>query len=67
LFEQTLEHLYRHEGFVAGTLPVGEQRTGIARLLMPILAVVNPFGRIVPPTSMIRALAAAGQTPALTS
>ena len=44
---------------MAGTLRVGDQVTGIARLRCPVLAVINPAGGIVPPGSILDALAAA--------
>jgi polyhydroxyalkanoate synthase subunit PhaC len=58
LFEDLLERLYREDRFVAGRLEVGQQRTGIARLRSPVLAVVNPSGLVVPPDSILAALAA---------
>ncbi len=59
LFEEVLEQLYREDRLMAGTLQVGDQETGIARLRCPVLAVINPAGGIVPPRSILDALAAA--------
>jgi polyhydroxyalkanoate synthase subunit PhaC len=59
LFEEVLEQLYREDRLMAGTLRVGDQVTGIARLRCPVLAVINPAGGIVPPGSILDALAAA--------
>src|SRR4051812_20812770 len=53
LFEDTLEQLYRDDRFVNGTLRVGEQRTGVARVRAAVMAVLNPVGRIVPPCSVV--------------
>jgi polyhydroxyalkanoate synthase subunit PhaC len=58
LFEETLEQLYREDRFLAGTLQVGRRRTGIARLRSPVMAVINPVGRIVPPRSILKGLEA---------
>lgn len=60
LFEEVLEGLYREDRFVAGTLDLGEgRRAGAARLRGQALAVVNPEGQVVPPGSVLAALAAA--------
>ena len=60
LFEEILEQLYREDRFLKGTLQVGERRTGIARLTSPVMAVINPVGRVVPPRSILDGLEAAG-------
>lgn len=57
LFEEVLELLYREDRLMSGTLPVGERQTGIARLRSQVMAVVNPVGGLVPPRSMLEALA----------
>ena len=56
LFEDILERLYREDRFLRGTLQVGDRTTGIGRLRTPILAVVNPLGRVVPPESILAGL-----------
>jgi polyhydroxyalkanoate synthase len=56
LFEDVLEQLYRRDLFFKGTLQVGARQTGAALLRAPVLAVLNPVGRIVPPGSMLTAL-----------
>jgi poly[(R)-3-hydroxyalkanoate] polymerase subunit PhaC len=56
LFEDTLEQLYREDRFRSGTLQVGERQTGLVRLRGPIMAVVNPVGRVVPPRSILKGL-----------
>ena len=58
LFEEVLERLYREDRFAAGTLEVGGRRTRLDRLRAPVLAVVNPPGRVVPPASVLDGLAA---------
>jgi polyhydroxyalkanoate synthase len=64
LFEDILEGLYREDRFRRGTLDVGGQRTGLNRLRTPVLAVVNPLGGVVPPSSITAGLAAAPDAPA---
>jgi polyhydroxyalkanoate synthase subunit PhaC len=59
LFEETLEGLYRADRFLAGTLPVGDRQTGVMRLRSPVMAVINPVGRVVPPRSVLKGLEAA--------
>jgi polyhydroxyalkanoate synthase len=58
LFEEVLELLYREDRLVAGTLGLGGRRTGLHRLRSPVVAVVNPPGRVVPPASVLKGLAA---------
>jgi polyhydroxyalkanoate synthase len=59
LFEEILEHLYREDRFLRGTLQVGDRRTGIANLRSSVMAVVNPVGLVVPPCSVLDGLQAA--------
>lgn len=59
LFEETFEHLYREDRFLQGTLQIRGRRTGVARLRSPVMAVINPVGRIVPPRSILKGLEAA--------
>jgi polyhydroxyalkanoate synthase len=56
LFEDIVELLYREDLFNQGTLSVAGETTGVERLRAPLLAVLNPFGRVVPPESMTAAL-----------
>jgi polyhydroxyalkanoate synthase subunit PhaC len=56
LFEDVAELLYRADLFNQGTLTVGGETTGVERIRAPVLAVVNPFGRVVPTESMTVAL-----------
>ncbi|HVL54994.1 MAG TPA: alpha/beta fold hydrolase, partial [Burkholderiaceae bacterium] len=53
LFEDIVEQLYREDRFRNGTLDVGGDTAGAAQLDVPVLAVVNPAGRIVAPESML--------------
>jgi polyhydroxyalkanoate synthase len=59
LFEDVLEQLYREDHFLKGTLRVGNRQTGIAGLRSPVMAVINPVGRVVPPRSVLDGLEAA--------
>jgi polyhydroxyalkanoate synthase subunit PhaC len=59
LFDELVEQLYREDRFRNGTLQVGEQQTGLAKLQGRVLAVVNPIGRVVPPRSVLTGLDAA--------
>jgi polyhydroxyalkanoate synthase len=63
LFEEILELLYREDRFRRGTLEVNGRRAGLNRLRAPILAVVNPLGGIVPPESILTALAGIPDVP----
>lgn len=52
LFEEVVDELYRHDRFAAGTLTVGARRADPRSITAPILAVMNPRSRIVPPMSI---------------
>jgi poly[(R)-3-hydroxyalkanoate] polymerase subunit PhaC len=58
LFEETLEQLFREDRFLNGTLQVAGRRADPKHLRSPVAALVNPPGRIVPPASILKALAA---------
>jgi len=58
LFEEVLEWLYREDRLTKGTLELGGRCTGVNRVRSPVLAVVNPAGRVVPPASILEGLAA---------
>jgi polyhydroxyalkanoate synthase len=58
LFEEVLERLYREDRLAAGTLDFAGRRAGLDRLRSPVLAVVNPPGRVVPPESVLAGLEA---------
>jgi polyhydroxyalkanoate synthase subunit PhaC len=57
LFEDVLEQLYREDRLASGSLQLAGRRTGLDRLRSPVLAVVNPLGRVVPPASILAGLA----------
>lgn len=59
LFEEVIERLYRQDGFARGRLTVGGQRVGPDGLTMPMLQVLNPHSRVVPPSSVLPVHAAA--------
>ncbi len=52
LFEEIVDELYRHDRFAAGTLKVGARRADPRTITAPILAIMNPRSRIVPPVSI---------------
>ncbi|WP_336490774.1 alpha/beta fold hydrolase [Methylobacterium nigriterrae] len=56
LFEDVLEQLYREDRFRHGTLHVGGRQVRIADLRGPVMAVINPLGKVVPPASLLRGL-----------
>ena len=58
LFEEVVERLYREDCFAAGTLEVGGRCVGANGLRCPVLAVVSPSGRVVPPESTLAPLEA---------
>jgi polyhydroxyalkanoate synthase len=53
LFEDVLERLYRHDAFARGRLTVAGRQVGPGRLSMPMLHVVNPRSRVVPPSAVL--------------
>ena len=53
LFEQVVEQLYREDRLMRGELVVGGQRVGPERLEAPLLDVVNPHSRVIPPESIL--------------
>ncbi len=68
LFEQVINDLYRDDAFMRGTLTVGGRRALPREVRGPILSVVNPRSRIVPPASVLpfHAAVATGETRVLT-
>lgn len=63
LFKTVLEQLYREDRFVKGSLDLAGKRTGLNRLQSPILAVVNPFGGVVPIGSALTDISIAPNIP----
>jgi polyhydroxyalkanoate synthase len=53
LFCDVVERLYRRDEFMQGTLEVGGRPVGPATLTVPLLNVVDPRSRAVPPRSII--------------
>jgi polyhydroxyalkanoate synthase len=60
LFEDVLELLYREDRFMRRTLTLGERAARPQHVRAPILAVVDPRSRIVPPAAVVPFLEAAG-------
>ncbi len=56
LFEEITEQLFRNNAFLQGGLKIGKRYTSLAQLRSPTLAIVNPFGGVVPPDSLIKGL-----------
>lgn len=56
LFEETLALLYREDRFARNSLEIGPEVTGIAKLRTPVLAILNPMSRVVPPASTMLGL-----------
>jgi len=54
LFEEVVEHLYRGNRFMRGTLMIEASRRKPADVTSPVFAVVDPFSRIIPPESILR-------------
>lgn len=53
LFEDVVESLYREDRFRAGALTVEGRRVGPDSLVVPLLNVVDPASRVVPPRSVL--------------
>lgn len=62
LFRDLAEDLYRDDRFRRGTLRLGSETAALAQLKAPVLAVLNPAGRIVPPDSILKGLRIAGSS-----
>ncbi|HEX6980430.1 MAG TPA: alpha/beta fold hydrolase [Alphaproteobacteria bacterium] len=58
LFADVAVGLYRDDLFMKGALPVAGRMLGPADLTAPVLAVVDPDSRLIPPASVIAFLAA---------
>jgi polyhydroxyalkanoate synthase subunit PhaC len=63
LFVDVAEALYRDDQLRRGCLDLGTETAALARLTAPVLAVVNPAGRVVPPSSILAGLAVAAGPP----
>ncbi|MDQ4005067.1 MAG: alpha/beta hydrolase, partial [Actinomycetota bacterium] len=53
LFEDIVEQLYRHDRFMSGDLVLGGRRIGPEMVDCPLLSVVNPASRVIPPQSVL--------------
>lgn len=65
LFEEVTGRLCRDDAFHRGTLRVAGRPALPERLAMPVLAVLDPRSRLVPPASVLPVLALAGRTPTI--
>jgi polyhydroxyalkanoate synthase len=63
LFEEVVERLYRRDEFMAGALSIAGRRVGPTALTAPMLTVVNPHSRVIPPGSVLPFHQAAAATP----
>jgi polyhydroxyalkanoate synthase len=59
LFEEVVELLYRQDQFLRGTLLVGGRRVAPDQVEAPLLSVVDPRSRLVPPRAVLPFHAAA--------
>ena len=62
LFVDVAEELYRRDRFRCGGLAFGPEIASLDRLTTPVVAVVNPGGRVVPPESLLAGLRQAPTT-----
>jgi polyhydroxyalkanoate synthase len=53
LFAEVVEWLYREDRFRRGTLRIGGRLAGPGRITAPVLGVVDPRSRVVPPSSIV--------------
>jgi polyhydroxyalkanoate synthase len=53
LFEDVVERLYRRDELMSGALVISGQRIGPTRLTAPIMNVINPRSRVIPPESIL--------------
>jgi polyhydroxyalkanoate synthase len=60
LFTQVVESIYRHDELTQGTLTVSGRRIGPADLRAPLVSVVDPRSRLIPPEAMVPFHDAAG-------
>ena len=62
LFADVAGRLRRDDAYHEGTLQVAGRRAAVDGLAMPVLAVLDPHSRLVPPESVLPSLAQAGGT-----
>jgi poly[(R)-3-hydroxyalkanoate] polymerase subunit PhaC len=53
LFAEVVERLYREDRFWRGTLRVGGRLAAPGRITAPVLSVVDPRSRVIPPASIV--------------
>jgi polyhydroxyalkanoate synthase len=53
LFAEVVEHLYREDQFMSGTLTIGERQIGPKDLRAPLLNVIDPRSAVIPPSSVV--------------
>ena len=53
LFAEIVQRLYKEDRFACGTLELGGRRVDPTALTIPVLTVVNPESRIIPPVSVL--------------
>ena len=58
LFAEIVQGLYKEDRFACGTLDLGGRRADPTALTMPVLAVIDPESRIIPPVSVLCPLSA---------
>jgi polyhydroxyalkanoate synthase len=59
LFGDVVEALYRDDAFYRGALVIDGRRLGPSSLVTPLLAVIDPSSRVVPPAAVVPFLEAA--------
>ncbi|BBA32712.1 poly(3-hydroxybutyrate) synthase subunit [Methylocaldum marinum] len=62
LFEEIVEWLYREDRFMRGELSIGGHKLAPASVRAPVVSVVDPKCRIVPPEAVLPFLRAVGTT-----
>jgi polyhydroxyalkanoate synthase len=63
LFEEVVSRLCRDDAFAQGALAIAGRPALPERLRMPVLAVLDPLSRLVPPVSLLPVLGLAGRAP----
>jgi polyhydroxyalkanoate synthase subunit PhaC len=63
LFRDVLERLYRTDEFMRGRLVVGRRQVSPSDVRAPLLQVVNPASRVIPPTATLPFQSAAAGDP----
>jgi len=53
LFAEVVEHLYREDQFMCGTLTIGGRQIGPKDLRAPLLNVIDPRSAVIPPSSVV--------------